>query len=67
MVAVALSALRPFVLIERELVFAAVKQTGVGRVTETAAPADLRDARRASGVVAVTGVTRRRAEIAAHE
>lgn len=67
MIAMALTALRPVVLIERLLVFASVEQTGVRGVAETAAAADLRDARRAGGVVAMAGVTRRRAEIAAYE
>jgi hypothetical protein len=54
-------------LIECLLVFAAVKQTGVGRVAKTAATAYLRDAGWAGSVVAVAGVACGRAEITAHE
>ena len=63
----ALAALRPAVLIERVLVFAAVEQTGVGRMAKTAAPADLRDAGRVCSVIAVAGVACGRAEIPANE
>ena len=65
-VAMALAAFGPVMLIERLLVFAAVKQTGVGRVAETATATDLRNARRTGSVVAMAGVARGRAEIAAH-
>ena len=66
MVAMALAAFGPLMLIERLLVFAAVKQTGVGRMAKTATPAYLRDAGRAGGVIAVAGVACGRAEVAAH-
>src|SRR6188474_2137364 len=66
-VAMTLTAFGPVMLIERLLVFAAVKQTGVGRMAKTAAPAYLRDAGWAGSVVAVAGVACRRAEIIAHE
>ena len=66
-VAMALAAFGPVMLIERLLVFAPVKQTGVGRVAKTATPAYLRDAGWAGGVVAVAGVARGRAQIATHE
>src|SRR5438309_1186460 len=64
MVPVALRALGPFVLLESLLVFAAIKQAGVARVAETAALAHARQANRHSGMVAVTVVARRRAQIA---
>src|SRR5436305_13163567 len=67
MIIMALAALGPFMLIERLLVFAAVKQAGVSRMAKTAAPADLRDAGRVGGVVAVAGVAGRCAKVAAHE
>ena len=67
MIVMALAALGPVMLIERELVFAAVKQTGIGRVAKTAAAADLRDAGWAGSVIAVAGVACRRAEITAHQ
>ncbi len=67
MIVMALAALGPVVLIEGMLVFAAVKQAGIGRVANTAAPADLRDAGRACSVIAVAGVAGRRAEVTAHE
>ena len=63
----ALAAFGPTMLIKRLLVFAAVKQTGVGRVAKTAAPAYLRDARWAGRVIAVAGIACGRAEITAHE
>ena len=52
-------------LVEGLLVFAAVKETGIGRVAKTATPAHARYAGRAGGVVAVTIVAGGRAEIAA--
>src|ERR1700757_4213565 len=67
MIVMALAALRPVVLIERVLVFAAVKQTGVGRMAKTATPAHLRDAGRACSVIPMAGVARRRAKVAAHQ
>jgi len=67
MIVMALAALGPVVFIESVLVFAAVEQTGVGRMAKTAAPADLCNAGRAGGVVAVASVARGRAEIATHE
>ena len=67
MVAMALAAFGPVMFIERVLVFAAVKQTGVGRMAKTAAPAYLRDAGWAGSVVAMAGVACGRAEITAHE
>ena len=67
MIVMALAALGPVVFIEGVLVFAAVKQTGVGRVAKTAAPAYLRDAGWAGSVVAVAGVACGRAEVTAHE
>ena len=67
MIVMTLAALGPVVLIERQLVFAAVKETGIGRMAKTATPAHLGDARRAGGVIAVAGVTRRCTEITAHE
>src|SRR5512132_572041 len=66
-IVMALAALGPVVFIEGVLVFAAVKQAGVSRMAKTAAPANLRDARWAGGVVAVTGVACGRAEVTAHE
>ena len=66
-VAMALATFGPVMLIERLLVFAAVKQTGVGRVAKTATPAYLRDAGWAGGVVAVAGVACWGAEVTAHE
>src|SRR4029079_1846546 len=63
----ALTAFGPVMLIECLLVFAAVKQTGVGRVTKTATPAYLRDARWTGSMVAVAGVACGRAEGTAHE
>ena len=66
-VAMTLTAFGPVMLIERLLVFAAVKQTGVGRVAKTAAPAYLRDAGWACRVVAVAGVACGRAQVTAHE
>ena len=62
----ALAALGPVMFVERVLVFAAVKQTGVGRMAETATAADLRNAGRTGSVVAMAGVACGRAEIAAH-
>ena len=67
MIVMALAALGPVVFIEGVLVFAAVKQAGVSRMAETAAPADLRDSGWAGGMVAVAGVAGRRAKVAAHE
>jgi len=67
MIVMALAALGPVVFIEGVLVFAAVKQAGVSRMAKTAAPADLRDAGWAGGVVAVAGVACGRAEVTAHE
>src|SRR5512133_1139421 len=67
MIVMALAALGPVMFIEGVLVFAAVKQAGIGRVAKTAAPAYLRDAGRACSVIAVAGVAGRRAEITAHE
>ena len=67
MIAMALAALGPVMLLERVLVFAAVKQTGVGRMAETAAATDLRDAGRAGSVVAMARVARRCAEITANK
>ena len=54
-------------LIERLLMFAAIKQTGVGGVAKTAAPAYLRDAGWTGSVIAVAGVACGRAQITAHE
>jgi len=67
MIIMALAALGPIMLIERLLVFAAVKQAGVSRMAKTAAPADLGDAGRTGGVVAVAGVAGRCAKVASHE
>src|SRR4029450_2323677 len=67
MIVMALAALGPVVFIEGVLVFAAVKQTGVSRMAKTAAPADLRDAGWAGGVVAVGGGACGSAEVTAHE
>ena len=67
MIVMALAALGPVVFIEGVLVFAAVKQAGISRMAKTAAPADLRDAGWAGGVVAVAGVACGRAEVTAHE
>ena len=50
----ALAAFGPVMLIERQLVFAAIKQTGVGRMAETATATDLRNARRTGSVSAKT-------------
>ena len=63
MIVMALAALGPVVLIERVLVFAAVKQTGVGRMAKTATPAYLRDAGRACSVISVAGVACGRAQV----
>src|ERR1044071_1644835 len=65
MVAVALPALGPFVLLEGLLVFAAVKQAGIARVTEAATLAHARQTHGHGSVVAVAIVARRRAQIAA--
>ena len=67
MIVMALATFGPVMLIERLLVFAAVKQTGVGRVAKTATPAYLRDARWAGSVVAVAGIACRGAYVTAHE
>ena len=67
MIAMALAALGPFVLVEGLLVFAAVEQTGIGRMTKTATPAHAGNAWRDGGVVAVTVVAGGRAQIAAFE
>lgn len=66
MIVMALTALGPVMLIEGVLVFAAVEQTGIGRMAETTTAADLRDAGWACGVVSVTGVACWGAEVAAH-
>ena len=63
----ALTAFRPVMLIERLLVFAAVKQTGVGGMAKTTASAYLRDAGWAGSVIAVTGVACGGAYVTAHE
>ena len=63
-ITVALAAFGPIMAIESLFVFAAVEQTRVGRMTHTTTLAHLRDARRTGRVVAVTGVTRGRAQIA---
>ena len=65
MIAMALAALGPVMLVEGLLVFAAVEQTRVGRVTKTATATHARDTGRAGGVIAVTIVAGGRAEIAA--
>ena len=67
MIVMALTALGPVVLIERVFVFAAIKQTGVRGMAETATSADLSDTGWAGSVVAVAGVTRGRAEVATGE
>src|SRR6266702_3178096 len=64
MVPVTLPALGPFVLLEGLLVFAAVKQAGIARVAETTALTHARQTDRHGGVIAVTVVARRRAQIA---
>src|SRR6516162_2669304 len=67
MVAMAVPALGPVMLIERVLMFAAVKQTGICRVAETATTADLGDTRRTSSVVAMTSVARRCTKVTANK
>jgi hypothetical protein len=66
-IAMAFAAFGPFMLVERLFVFAAVEQTGVGRMTKTAASTDVRDARGSGGVITVATCATRRAEIAARE
>ena len=67
MITMALAAFGPVVLIECMFVFAAVEQTGVGRVTKTATSAHLRDPGRTGSMVAVAGVACGRAQIATVE
>ena len=55
-IAVALAALGPVMLIEGLFVFAAVEQTGVGGMAKTATAAHAGDARRDGGVIAVASV-----------
>ena len=64
MVPVTLPALGPFVLLEGLLVFAAVKQARIARVAQAAALTHARQAERHGGVIAVTVVARRGAQIA---
>src|ERR1700740_3157828 len=66
-ITMALAAFGPVVFIECVFVFAAVEQTRIGRVAETATPAHLRDSGRTGGVIAVASIARERAKIAAHE
>src|SRR5215472_8992989 len=63
MIVMALAALGPVMLNERLFVFAAVKQTRIGRMAETATTADLRNAGRAGSVIAMASVARGRTEI----
>jgi hypothetical protein len=63
MVTVALPALGPFVLFESLLVFAAVKQAGVARVTDTTTLTHARKTDRHGGVIPMAVVARRRAQI----
>ena len=65
MFAMALAALGPVMFVEGLLVFAAVKETRIGRVTKTATATHARHPRRAGGVVAVTIVAGGCAQIAA--
>lgn len=67
MIAMTLAAFRPVMIIESLLVFAAIKQARVGRVTQTAAAAHGCDSRWAGGVVSVTIITRRRTQVTAPE
>jgi hypothetical protein len=64
-IAVALTAFWPVMLIKRYFVFATIKQAGICGMTKTATATDLRDSGRTSRVVSMTGVTSRRAQIAA--
>jgi hypothetical protein len=64
-IAVAFAAFRPVVLIESLFVFAAIEQAGVRGVADTATLAHLGDPGRAGGVIAMTRIAARRAEIAA--
>src|SRR5450755_2791918 len=65
MVAMALAALRPVVLIERLLVLAAVEQTRIGRVAKAATAAHAGDTGWTGSVIAVAGIACRRAQVAA--
>ena len=67
MVAMALAALSPVMLVEGLLVFAAIEKTGVGRVADTAAAANRGDARWKRGVISVTDISDWRDQVAAFE
>jgi hypothetical protein len=67
MIAMALTAFRPVVVVEGLLVLAAVEQAGVGGVAETATVAHTRDPGRTGGMVSMTVVTGRCTEVAATE
>src|SRR5450755_3417106 len=67
MVAMALGAFGPIIAIEGLFVFAAIEETGIGRMAKTATSAHPCDARRSSRVIAVASVARGRAQIAALE
>src|SRR5438876_778956 len=56
MITMTLAAFGPVMLIEGVLVFAAVEQTGVGRVAKVATSAHSCDSGRSSGVVAVASI-----------
>lgn len=66
-IAVALAAFGPTVLIEGLFMFAAVEEAGVGRMAKAATVAHARDARRRGRVVPMAIITGGRAEIAALE
>ena len=67
MITMALAAFGPVMLIECVFVFAAIEQTRVGRMTKIATLADLCDAGRARGVISMTSIATRRAQIATVE
>src|SRR6185503_18020996 len=67
MIAVTHAALGPAVPLERDFVRAAVEQHSVTRVARTADLRDARDLGRHRGMVAVTVVACRRADVAAFE
>src|SRR5438477_10485304 len=65
MVAMAFAAFGPPVLVERLLVLAAVKKTGIGRMTQTATAAHARHSGRHGRMIAVTIIAGGRAKIPA--
>ena len=67
MFAMALAAFGPVMLVKGQLVLTPIEQARVRRVTKAATSADVGDAGRAGGVIAMTVITGGSAEIAARE